>query len=254
MNKFTISNITESDIKNRYIRILKNNKKFFPTKKTGFTGTNDIQIIYEDHNIIPATYKIGSPDGKKRSGYIVFKKENFEKLHILPGDVLNFEVLTPNHSYKVLTNEGKDEDVHETDLQDVQYKVYLEERSALIESRNKSSKLFDRAILTLAAGAFGISLTFIQYIVPTIKPGTIHFLIFAWSFFSVSILTTLVSFLTSYTAHERQIEILEREYFDGIDGEENRWGIITQWLNVLSISFFVVGVVCLIVFSKINIT
>lgn len=39
---------------------------------------------------------------------------------------------------------------------DLKYKVYLEERKSLIDAEREGSRLFDKAILTLAAGAFGL--------------------------------------------------------------------------------------------------
>lgn len=80
---------------------------------------------------------------------------------------------------------------------DLKYKVYLEERKSLVDAKREGSELFDKAILTLAAGTFGLSLTFIRQIVPNIKCGTEFMLICAWTGFCISLLSTLISFLTS---------------------------------------------------------
>ena len=96
---------------------------------------------------------------------------------------------------------------------DRKYKVYLEERKSLIDAKREASRLFDRAILTLAAGAFGLSLTFIRQISPTIQSGTLFLLICAWAGFCISLLSTLISFLTGQSACSRQIKILETVYF-----------------------------------------
>lgn len=99
---------------------------------------------------------------------------------------------------------------------DFQYKVYLEERKLLIHAEYEESRLFDKAILTLTAAAFGLSLTFIRQIVPTIKAGTVWILICAWAGFCISLLSTLISFLTSQYACSKQREILEAEYLDNM--------------------------------------
>lgn len=141
---------------------------------------------------------------------------------------------------------------------DLTYKVYLAERKSLIDAEREESRLFDRAILTLAAGAFGLSLTFIRQIVPDIKPRIVYLLILAWSGFCVSLLSTLISFLTSQSACSKQREILEEEYCNDYSNQDkkaksgNKAAIWTKRLNVLSIVAFIIGVVFLAVFSTIN--
>jgi len=46
--------------------------------------------------------------------------------------------------------------------EDEKYKVYLEERAKLIQFQAEETHKFDKAILTLAGGAFGFSLAFIK--------------------------------------------------------------------------------------------
>jgi len=141
---------------------------------------------------------------------------------------------------------------------DFEYKVYLEERKSLIEAELEQSRLFDRAILTLSAGAFGLSLAFIRKIAPSIKMGSQFLLISSWICFSLSILSTLVSFLTSQSACSRQREILESEYFnhnkekDKNNFKKNKPAIWTKKLNIISIVTFILGVVFLAIFSMIN--
>lgn len=141
---------------------------------------------------------------------------------------------------------------------DFKYKVYLEERKSLVDAEREGSRLFDKAILTLAAGAFGLSLTFIRQIVPNIISGTMFMLICAWVGFCISLLSTLISFLTSQFACSKQREILEAEYFDNHSGYnkkaifKNKTAIWTKRLNILSIFTFIFGVIFLAIFSIIN--
>lgn len=141
---------------------------------------------------------------------------------------------------------------------DFKYKVYLEERKSLIDAELEGSRLFDKAILTLAAGAFGLSLTFIRQIVPDIKSGTVFMLIYAWVGFCISLLFTLISFLTSQLACSKQREILEAEYFNNHSSHDkkanlkNKASVCTWWLNILSISTFIIGVILLAIFSISN--
>jgi len=143
---------------------------------------------------------------------------------------------------------------------DFKYKVYLEERKLLIHAEYEESRLFDKAILTLTAGAFGLSLTFIRLIVPTIKSGTMWMLICAWAGFCISLLSTLISFLTSQSACSKQREILEAEYFDNHGSQskkahpKNKPGIWTKRLNKISISAFIIGVIFLATFTIANLS
>lgn len=140
----------------------------------------------------------------------------------------------------------------------VKYNIYLGERKSLIENKNESSRSFDKAILTLAAGAFGLSLTFLNRKGIIIRHETWCLLISSWVFLCLSILSTLVSFLTSQYAFSRSIKILEIMYFSDIDHDKpnnlrNRPAEITKWFNIISIFTFIVGVILLASFSSINI-
>lgn len=141
----------------------------------------------------------------------------------------------------------------ESNNREKEYQVYLEERKQLIEAVRESSQLFDKSVLTLAAGALGLSLTFIRQITPSVKQGTIYILVLAWLFFCLSILSTLISFLTSKSACLKQIHILEEDYFgDRCQNSENKLSGLTTLLNVASIISFFVGTILLAIFSAKN--
>jgi hypothetical protein len=140
----------------------------------------------------------------------------------------------------------------------LRYEVYLEERKLLIDAEREGARSLDKAILTLAAGALGLSLTFIRQMVPDIKHGTFAYLITAWGLFSLSILLTLISFLTSQWACARQREILETEYLNDKNCKKesvalkNKPSTWTKILNIFAIISFMVGVIFLAGFSIIN--
>lgn len=99
-NYFIVNNITDADINSRYLRILKDNKKYFPREIIlGQPESYDIQIICGE-KVFSATYKIGSKDHKSRSGRIIFDKKIFSELAIRSGEMLQFEVIIPNRSYR----------------------------------------------------------------------------------------------------------------------------------------------------------
>ena len=144
------------------------------------------------------------------------------------------------------------------DNENLKYKMYLEERKILVDALREGARSFDKTILVLASGAFGLSLTFIKQISPNIKAETVSLLVYAWGGFCISILSTLISFLTSQNACSKQIQILEAEYLDNQNTctkettRKNKVAVFTYRLNILSILSFVAGVFFLAIFAISN--
>lgn len=69
MNTTTITNITPKDQAKKQIRILVGQKNLFPVEERGAPKTYDIQITHNGKSY-PCTYRIGSADGKSRSGVL----------------------------------------------------------------------------------------------------------------------------------------------------------------------------------------
>lgn len=140
-------------------------------------------------------------------------------------------------------------------MDDLEYKAYLKERKTLVNAKLEEAKLFDKAILTLAAGVSGLSLAFIKQIAPEPKPATMCLLVATWGTFSGSILSTLISFLTSQSACSKQLEILDKWYKNNnkeTKKNKNRFATYTKILNWTSMALFIIGVIFLIAFSKLN--
>jgi len=136
-----------------------------------------------------------------------------------------------------------------------EHEAYRKRRDFLIDVGREASRHFDKYILTLAAGTFGLSLLFVERIAPHPKDGTEWLLIAAWVAFGASILSTLISFLLGQESCSKEIEILDGKYRGDIkDGKEikNRFLTWIKWLNRVSMILFIVGVVFLIIFSALN--
>lgn len=142
-------------------------------------------------------------------------------------------------------------------IDEKKYEVYYQERNLLIRAELEQARSFDKYILTLAGGTFGLSLLLIKHLVPSFEKGTIGILIAVWITFSMSILATLISFLYSQKACSKQREILKIWYMkkeDELTEEDtkNNYAGLTHRLNWISMFFFIVGVVLLVIFSAIN--
>jgi hypothetical protein len=131
--------------------------------------------------------------------------------------------------------------------------AYLEERKTLVEAEGEASQSLDKALITLSAGAFGLSLLFISRIAS--EPQALLWLYVAWGDFVLSLVAILSSFLASQKAFRRALEMLDEDYkYSGCGQESNSWSKLTAGLTVTSISAFIVGVVTLAVFATRNLS
>lgn len=145
---------------------------------------------------------------------------------------------------------------------------YLDERRLLIEGELDASSRLDKSLLTLSAGALGLSLTFWQYIAPDPAPDTIWRLGVSWAWFALAILLMIVSFWTSQLAFRRQRDILDTSYDRKSNEEEdndassnnqsneqqhNCPSVWTDWLTGLALLFFIAGIAFLGWFALSNV-
>lgn len=123
-----------------------------------------------------------------------------------------------------------------------------EEIRNLVLADLDQSKQFDKYILLLSGGSFGVSFAFIQQVVPNPSTTTVPWLIGSWTCFGISILSTLVSFLFSQRACKRAMEIKRSEDSD----VTNTWANCTEGINWNSMAFFILGLATLIIFAAAN--
>jgi len=130
-------------------------------------------------------------------------------------------------------------------------KTYLDERKSLNEAERESARSFDKAIITLSAGALGFSITFIRQIASDPRSDTLWFLAVAWVALGLALLAILFSFLLSQSAIRRQRDILDEEQENKTPARQqvNVPAIYTNRLNWIAMGFFVIGVAFLAIFS-----
>lgn len=152
------------------------------------------------------------------------------------------------------------------------HKVLYKEREILIDEYREATRSFDQNMLTLSAGALGLSITFINFIAPT--PHETTYVVYAWYFFISTLLSTLISFLTSQSACRKQMVNLDHminasqvkskcgwKYFIPWWMKKkkasckdcysrNCWANVTLVLNIISIILFILGVICFAIFAE----
>src|ERR1043165_9448078 len=122
---------------------------------------------------------------------------------------------------------------------EARYQAYLDTHKSLVSGEERSADHFDKNILTLAAGAIAISLVFLEKIIQHPKASSLVYLYCSWVGLIVSLLATLISFLTSQAAYRRQREINDEVFFSDSSSasptQDNRYSRATFVLNCISI-------------------
>jgi hypothetical protein len=149
--------------------------------------------------------------------------------------------------------ETSDETAPDSERQRQYESILLDQRRFTVQAVLDQSNSFDKWILTLAAGTFGLSLAFINQIAPEPKGGTEGFLVTGWILFAVSIALTILSLLLSQKACRNQVEHIDNILLSA--GEKpirNSFGNWTTLFNIASGTAFLTGMVFLIVFATSN--
>lgn len=123
---------------------------------------------------------------------------------------------------------------------------------------------YDKWMLTLSGGAFGLSMLFLKDIVPVSRVQFVIFLLLAWLFFAVCLAAILLCMLISQRGSEQLLKIAEREYareatedlWDRVNRESARRpeSRIVGCVNWLSWGSFLFGIVSLSIFAYLNVT
>ena len=119
----------------------------------------------------------------------------------------------------------------------------------LMDWERTASTSFDKAMLTLSAGALTLSLTYLKGL--STGPPWHWMLKTCWIMFAASLLSTSWSFLFSQHAMRRQREIppLGNPKPHNTKSESNRWAAVTNHLNWVSAGCFTLGVVLLTLYA-----
>ena len=130
---------------------------------------------------------------------------------------------------------------------------YLQHRKMLIEGQASQFDTFDKHMLFLSGGAFGVSFAFIDQVVPTgwLHPGII---VAAWAMYAGAITVTMISFILSQKAYQWEIDNLDKLQQRSTNNKAsvNRWTWFTGVANCISMTCFVVGTALVLLFVYLN--
>ena len=133
-------------------------------------------------------------------------------------------------------------------------KHLLNYRQELIDAKNASQDQLDKALLTLSAGAFGITIAFLESItsIPPVWPGLLYA---SWFFWGLTIGLSLIAFYLSVKSHEEDLALLHSEPEKLYD--ENRTdptNTAVKWLNKISLFAFLFGLITISIFAAANLS
>lgn len=123
--------------------------------------------------------------------------------------------------------------------------LLADHRRHLLDSLYAESSSFDKAVMTLAAGALGISIAFVNNVAP--NPRATGWLAVSWGLFAASLVCVLFSFMAAQSAIRWEIDHL---YDDPRPARPHPHR--TSRLNKAAASAFVAGVVALSIFAFLN--
>ena len=132
---------------------------------------------------------------------------------------------------------------------DESLKNYTEELKILIQ---KSHDSFERQLNYISAGALGISMLFVEKVVKDIQQTKCNWvLIFSWSFFTLTLISNLVSHIYTSNSHDKTLSDIYSENYDFLKATKRNRNI-KAW-NIISISLLFIGIILQILFISLNI-
>jgi hypothetical protein len=127
----------------------------------------------------------------------------------------------------------------------------VEYRTEIVRLHGESQKSYDKTIVTLSAGALGLSLAFVHDLLGDAPMQARTLLLASWGAWCCSLAVILLSHLTSVWALKATISQIDSgKIFETTPG--GGWSTVTTVLNILGGLLFLVGVVLLLLFVEQN--
>ena len=132
-------------------------------------------------------------------------------------------------------------------------------RDDLFKRQLSNSETLAKAILSLSSAGLGLSLLFLKYSgksdLEAIKVVDVHLLYWSWGAFFLTIVFTLVSFVTSQIGIKKQLKLNQRYYLERdekVIKEKNWWALFTPLLSYSSVGSYIVALYLTVKFVKRN--
>jgi hypothetical protein len=133
--------------------------------------------------------------------------------------------------------------------------LFSDLKAELNKRELSNAENFDKSVLTYSSAGLAFSLAFLKDFLPITKAACGWLLYSSWGLFTLSIIITIISYITSQLGIKRQLAKAKRYYLDKEEKafyERNIFEPLTEWLNYASGLIFVMAVVATTLFVSIN--
>ena len=131
---------------------------------------------------------------------------------------------------------------------------WKEYRKSVYENKIKSEDDYEKYITLISSGALGLSITFIEKVVPLQTATSKWLLIVGWVLLTVTLLVSLLSHFFSRKFSEKTIEDVDNNAnFEIISNNINRRNNYIDIFNFTTIMTLFLGIISIVIFISINI-
>ncbi len=125
------------------------------------------------------------------------------------------------------------------------------------EAINKSEDDFEKNLIFLSSGALGLTLIFIEKIVPPKDSICLYFLILGWVLLAITLAINLISHLIS----KKYLQKSQRDYdeyvnetidFDKLDEKLSKRNKKMDCINWISVIIFISGILSIVLYTSLN--
>jgi hypothetical protein len=127
-------------------------------------------------------------------------------------------------------------------------------RADLWKRQLSNAENYDKAVLSLSTAFLSVSLAFLKDLVPIHQAEYLGLLYASWWSLALSIILTIVSFLASQRAIEKQLKKAEDYYLDDDQSahRKSRSAKVVDWINIATGMLFILGLLLMIGFVSWN--
>lgn len=134
-------------------------------------------------------------------------------------------------------------------------KLFYDLKAELYKRQLSNAENFDKSVLTYSSAGLGFSLAFLKDFLPIASAKWGWLLYGSWALFTLAIVITIISYITSQCGINTQLSIAERYYLrqeEKAINEKNFFASLTDLLNSASGCFFVAAIIFTTAFVSIN--
>lgn len=139
--------------------------------------------------------------------------------------------------------------------QEKRQKAFDDLKAEIFKRQLSNAENFDRSILTYSTAGLAFSLAFLKDFIPITQAALAFLLYFSWLLFTLAIVFTISSYISSQAGLKKQMCLAERYYLNNETkafDEKNCFVAATDWLSRIAGFCFVIAIILTAVFVSIN--